>query len=149
MKLKINWGTGIAIAIGIMITGMLFLVYIATRQDYYLVEKDYYQKSINFQQQIDKRTNAERLPEKVILKQSENSIQLDFPKTFQNEQLKGTVQLYSPLSEKNDLNLPLQLDAKLSQQIPVTNLPKGRYIVKLDWTANRKPYFQQLEIILE
>lgn len=149
MKVKINWGTGIAIAIGVMIIGVLSLVYIATRQHYYLVEKDYYQKSINFQQQIDKRGNADRMQEKVVLKQLGNHIQLDFPKTFQNEQLKGTIHLYSPLSEKNDLNLPLDLDTKLCQQIPVTNLPKGRYIVKLDWISNEIPYYQQLEIIIE
>ena len=57
MKIQFNWGTGIAIALIVMICGMLTLVYLATRQDYFLVEKDYYQKGINFQEQIDRITS--------------------------------------------------------------------------------------------
>ncbi|MGQ7870872.1 FixH family protein [Sunxiuqinia sp. sy24] len=148
MKLKINWGTGIVIALLIMISGMLYLVSIAVRQDYYLVEKDYYQKSVNYQTQIDKIQNVNQLPERVKLVQSTHAIQINFPQLFQDELLEGTIHLYSPMSEKNDLSLPIQLDAKLSQSVSVKNLPKGRYIVKLDWTANEKPYFQELEIQL-
>jgi len=52
MKIKITWGTGIVIALVVMISGMIYLVSIAVRQDYDLVDKDYYQKSVNYQQHI-------------------------------------------------------------------------------------------------
>ena len=148
MKLKVNWGTGIVIALLIMMSAMLYLVSIAVRQDFDLVEKDYYQKSVNFQSQIDKINNVSKLEVPVKLIQSEKAIQLDFPKLFQNELLEGTIHIYSPVSEKNDLTLPIRLDAGLSQSISVKNLPRGRYTVKLDWTSNDKPYYQELEIQL-
>jgi len=148
MKLKVNWGTGIVIALLIMMSAMLYLVSIAVRQDFDLVEKDYYQKSVNFQSQIDKINNVRKLEVPVKLIQSEKAIQLDFPKLFQNELLEGTIHIYSPVSEKNDLTLPIRLDAGLSQSISVKNLPRGRYTVKLDWTSNDKPYYQELEIQL-
>ncbi|WP_321289273.1 FixH family protein [uncultured Sunxiuqinia sp.] len=149
MKIKINWGTGIVIALVIMISGMTFLVSIAVRQDYSLVEKDYYQKSISYQSKIDKITNANSLKEKVSLTQSTNGLRLKFPNEFQDKLIQGTIQLYSPMSEKNDLNIPLKLDSKLEQLITVQKIPKGRYKVKLDWTVDQKSFFQELEIILE
>ncbi|WP_053187424.1 FixH family protein, partial [Sunxiuqinia dokdonensis] len=117
MKLKINWGTGIVIALLIMMSAMLYLVSIAVRQDFDLVEKDYYQKSVNYQNQIDKINNVSKLAAPVKLSQTDQAIQLDFPQLFQNEQLSGTIHIYSPVSEKNDLTLPIRLDAGLSQSI--------------------------------
>ncbi|WP_299576183.1 FixH family protein [uncultured Sunxiuqinia sp.] len=146
MKLKINWGTGIAIALLIMMSGMVYLVSIAVRQDYYLVEDDYYQKSVNYQAQIDKIQNVNKLTERVKLVQSAHAVQINFPQLFKHELLEGTIHFYSPMSENNDLSLPLKLDEQLSQSVSIKKLPKGRYIVKLDWTANEKPYFQELEI---
>lgn len=148
MKIKINWGTGIVIALLIMISGMLFLVSIALRQDFYLVEKDYYQKSVNYQSQIDKINNVSKLAVPVKLTQSDKAIQLDFPELFENEQLEGTIHIYSPVSEKNDLTLPIRLNGGLRQSISVKNLSSGRYTIKLDWTSNEKPYYQELKIQL-
>jgi len=60
MKIKFNWGTGLVIAMAVMIGGMVTLVTIAVRQDYDLVEDNYYQKSVDYQQHIEKvkRTDA-------------------------------------------------------------------------------------------
>ena len=148
MKIKINWGTGIVIALLIMISGMLFLVSIALRQDFYLVEKDYYQKSVNYQSQIDKINNVSKLAIPVKLTQSDKAIQIRFPELFKNEQLEGTVHIYSPVSDKNDIKLPIRLNTSLSQSISLKNLPRGRYTVKLDWISNEKPFYQELEIQL-
>ena len=147
MKLKINWGGGIVIAIIVMVMGMSTLVFIATRQDFYLVDKDYYQKAVNYQQQIDKIENANALKEKVTIKYSDRSLQVQFPAIFQDEVLEGTIDLYSPVNENYDLNIPIKLDTQLSQLVSLKELPKGRYKVKLDWTANEKQFYQELEII--
>ena len=86
------------------------------------------------------------MPVKLI--QTEKAIQIDFPVLFQNELLAGTIHIYSPVSEKNDLTLPIKLNDALSQSISVKDLPSGRYKVKLDWISNEKPYYQELEIQL-
>jgi hypothetical protein len=147
MKLKINWGGGIVITIVVMVTFMLVLVFIATRQDYYLVDKDYYQKAVNYQEQIDKINNANSLDEKVNIQYNNKLLKLQFPNFFQNDSLAGTINLYSPVNEKYDLNLSLKIDTSLSQFVSLAKLPKGRYKVKLDWTANEKPFYQEIEIM--
>ena len=54
MKIRFNWGTGIVAAIVLIVAGLGVLVWIAARQDFDLVDKDYYQKGVNYQKQIDK-----------------------------------------------------------------------------------------------
>ncbi len=147
MKLKINWGGGIFIAIVVMVTFMIVLVFIATRQDFYLVEKDYYEKAVNYQEKIDKIKNANALTEKLIIQYGEKQLKLQFPGIFQNDTLTGSIDLYSPVNENYDKNIPIKLDSGLSQLVSLENLPKGRYKVKVDWTANQKQFYQEIEII--
>jgi len=79
MKVKINWGTGIVIALVVMISGMIYLVSIAVRQDYDLVDNDYYQKSVNYQQHIEEVKNTEALAEKIKFEQSTDTLKITFP----------------------------------------------------------------------
>lgn len=147
MRLKINWGGGIVIAIATMVTGMLVLVYIAVKQDFSLVEKDYYQKAVNYQQQIDKIQNANSLDEKLKIVYSNKNLKLQFPSLFQDEIMEGTIQLYNAVNEENDLNIQLKLNENLSQEITLNKLTRGRYKVKVEWKAGDKEFYQELEIM--
>lgn len=146
MKIRFNWGTGIFIAIIIMISGMLTLVYIATRQDFYLVDKDYYQKGLDYQTQIDRINNVNRLDEKPILSFENDVLSIQFPKFFSGQNLKGHIHIYSPLNEAYDQNDDLMLDNYLQQFINMSNLKNGRYTVKLEWTANDTEYYMEQNI---
>ena len=149
MKMKINWGTGIVIALVVMIGGMIFLVSIAIRQDYDLVDNDYYQKSVNYQQHIEEVKNTEALPEKIRLEQTDDSIRLTFPKLSAISDYSGNIHFYSPVEEKRDETIKLKLTDNYSQSIALKSLKSGRYTVKIDWSANKVSYYQEEEIVLQ
>jgi hypothetical protein len=146
MKLKFNWGTGIVLALIVMIGGMIFLVSIALRQDYDLVESDYYQKSVDYQKHIDEVKNTEALPEKVRFEQTTDSLKLTFPSLSLVDDYSGEIHFYSPVEEKRDETVKLKLNNQFIQAIDLKNLKSGRYTVKLNWTANNKSYYQEQEI---
>jgi hypothetical protein len=146
MKLKFNWGTGIVLALIVMIGGMIFLVSIALRQDYDLVESDYYQKSVDYQKHIDEVKNTEALPEKVRFEQTTDSLKLTFPSLSLVDDYSGEIHFYSPVEEKRDETVKLKLNNQFIQAIDLKNLKSGRYTVKLNWTANKKSYYQEQEI---
>ena len=146
MKLKFNWGTGIVLALIVMIGGMIFLVSIALRQDYDLVESDYYQKSVDYQKHIDEVKNTEALPEKVRFEQITDSLKLTFPSLSLVDDYSGEIHFYSPVEEKRDETVKLKLNNQFIQAIDLKNLKSGRYTVKLNWTANKKSYYQEQEI---
>jgi hypothetical protein len=146
MKIKFNWGTGIVLAMIVMIGGMIFLVSIALRQDYDLVENDYYQKSVEYQKHIDEVRNTEALVEKVRFEQTGDSLTLTFPALASVQDFSGEIHFYSPVEEKRDETVKLKLNSQFIQAIGLKNLRNGRYTVKLNWAANKKSYYQEQEI---
>ncbi|MBA4409224.1 MAG: FixH family protein [Bacteroidota bacterium] len=146
MKIKFNWGTGIVLAMIVMIGGFIFLVSIAVRQDYDLVDKDYYQKSIKYQEHIEKVQKTDALAEKIKFELSEASLRLTFPNLATFQEYSGDIHFYSPVAEKRDMTLKIKLDKNYIQFIDLKNLEKGRYQVKIDWTANQVSYYQEEEI---
>jgi len=148
MKIKFNWGTGIVIAMIVMVSGMIFLVSIALRQDYDLVEDDYYQKSVDYQQHIEHVKNTDALAEKIKFEQSENSLILKFPQVAAGLDYSGEIHFYSPVEADLDETVKLKLDEQFSQTVGLTHLKAGRYTVKVDWKAANVAYYQEYEVIV-
>lgn len=146
MKIKFNWGTGIVIALIVMVSGMIVLVSIAVRQDYDLVDKDYYQKSINYQQHIEEVKNTEALVGKILFEQTTETLKLTFPNLGNIEGYSGEIHFYSPVAEKRDMTLKVKPDSGFSQIINLKSLEKGRYQVKIDWSVGKVSYYQEEEI---
>jgi hypothetical protein len=148
MKIKFNWGTGIVLALVIMVSGMLYLVSIALRQNDDLVENDYYQKSITYQQHIDEARNNNALSEKIRFELSPVSLKLSFPKLANSQEFEGEIHFYSPVEEKRDMTIKIKLDSMYNQIIDLKSLQKGRYQVKIDWKTGKVSYYQEEDIIL-
>lgn len=148
MKIKFNWGTGIVIAIIVMVSGMIFMVSIALRQDYDLVENDYYQKSIDYQKHIDQVKNTESLPGKIKFDQTADLLKLTFPKLADPGNYSGEIHFYSPVEEKRDETMKLKLNDKFEQAIRLSGLKPGRYTVKIDWSTGKTSYYQEQEVVV-
>jgi len=148
MKIKFNWGTGIVLALVIMMSGMLYLVSIALRQDYDLVDKDYYQKSITYQEHIEKVRNNDALTEKIRFEIAPESLKLTFPNLANIAEYSGEIHFYSPVEAKRDLTVNVKPDSTYMQTIDFATLQKGRYEVKIDWMVGKVSYYQEEEIIL-
>lgn len=146
LLMKFNWGTGIVLAMLIMVSGMIYLVSIAVRQDYDLVDKDYYQKSISYQQHIEKVQKNDALTEKIKFELSEASLKLTFPNLATFQEYTGEIHFYSPVAEKRDMTLKINLDKNYTQIIDLKSLEKGRYQVKIDWNVSGTGYYQEEEI---
>lgn len=146
MKIKFNWGTGIVIAMIVMVSGMIFLVSIALRQDYDLVEDDYYQKSVDYQQHIDEVKNTESLAEKIKFEQSSDSLKMIFPQLSVVPDYSGEIHFYSPVEADLDETIKLKVNDQFCQSVSLKNMKSGRYTVKIGWTANAKSYYQEQEI---
>ena len=129
-----------------MIAGMSYLVSIAIRQDYDLVDKDYYQKSVNYQQHIEEIRNTEGLAQKIQFELTTDSLKIQFPELTEHTGYSGEIHFYSPVQESRDLKLPVKIDASFAQKVDLKTLKPGRYQVKIDWSANKISYYQEEEI---
>ncbi len=115
--MKWNWGTKIFIAIILFMSLMIVLVILSMNQSYYLVEKDYYPKALEYQQRIDKETNAKNIGEMIQIANNGNELIITFPSAFDPKSIDGELTFYRPsdgtmdidsshsigLTEKNDI----------------------------------------------
>ncbi len=140
--MKINWGTGIVIAIIAFMTFILVMVIMMSTNDKYnhdLVTPDYYQKELAYQDEIDAEKNANNLSSRVIAKHTSKGVLLQFPEELKNKKITGTVFLYRPSNKKLDFSLPLVL-SNAQMLIPENRLLDGRWNIIVSWKQNDKHY---------
>lgn len=145
--LKINWGTRIALLYGGFVALIVVLVTGSMRQDFDLVSKDYYQKELEYQQIIDAGKNQASLSAPVSVHANERYVFIEFPVEFKESALTGTVLFYSEVNAAWDKSFPVEASIN-KVQIPRSALERTNYIVKINWKADNKDYFQQSAINL-
>lgn len=148
--MKINWGTGIVIAIVAFMSFILFLVIkMSTNNDYEhdLVVKDYYKQELKFQEEIDKANNLKNLKSEFTIQTIGDNIVVNFPKELKIENIKGHFIFYRPSNEKIDFMLPIELSSH-QWVFPKKNLISGRWNLSIDFRHDNNAYLYKEEIIL-
>lgn len=142
MKIKINWGTGIVIAITLFIVFILSFVYktiFIEKYEHHLVSEDYYKDELHYQEEIDKLNNVKNLSENVSLNNSENGITISFPKDKDFNKIKGTVNFLRRSNEKLDFEKKINLSSN-SMLIEDSILIKGKWEIRVDWQYEKEEY---------
>jgi nitrogen fixation protein FixH len=140
--MKINWGTGIVIAIALFMSFILYFVITMmtdSKYEYDMVVEDYYKKEIGFQDELDARNNAARLAYKVQLTQDEQGVELYFPEEISSKMKEAQVFFYRVNQKDLDFELPVQLEDN-GMFIPAAMLEKGRWDVTIRWEMDGKNY---------
>lgn len=142
-----NWGHKIAIVYLMFVAGILFLVFKASQVSFDLVEKDYYEAELRYQERIDDTKRTQSLSQPLTIQHRSGEITVSFPSDFLGKQIRGDAFLYCPSDARKDVKAPFSVqDDALILQIPPTN--KGMYRLKLQWSAAGKNYFHEENIFL-
>ena len=117
-------------------------------QEVSLVSDNYYEKSLSYQNEIDKQIRTKSLNEQVKINFNEAVITISVPSNYLSKDISGEIFFYRPSNPKLDFALPLQL-TEGSQTIPVERLEKGFWRIKLNWTMNGNGYYNERAITIE
>jgi nitrogen fixation protein FixH len=146
--MKINWGTGIVIAIALFMSFILYFVIKVqsnSKYDNELVVEEYYKKDARFGEEMDRVQNAQDLDQKPIITKTAAGITIVFPAVYDPKNIKGKVSLYRPSNKKLDFEILISLSDP-SLLIPKSNLVGGRWDLNMEWQYNGKSYLTK-EII--
>ncbi len=147
--MKINWGMGITISLGVFAVMILFFVIRIVTQSKYnydLVTEDYYEKELLIQKEIDGVKNANALNVNVQgIKTSEGYL-LRFPSNLNPQQIKGELSLYRPSNKALDFEIHLSL-TKNEFLIPYHRLSPGRWNIGMFWEYEGITYYFEEKII--
>ncbi|MEN9443940.1 MAG: hypothetical protein RIS47_830 [Bacteroidota bacterium] len=147
--MKINWGWGIAIFLIIFMISMLGFVYFSFQQPVNLVEKDYYPKGLDYDQEIQKKKDSRAFESRVKIAYESGVLQIQLPDTLLSDSLTGKVLLYKPEDSHLDKEFELKPDSLGNQQIKLSSEMKGRYTVKLDFQSSKLTYYFENNILIQ
>lgn len=148
MNIKWNWGTKILVAMILFMSLLIGFVIMSMNQTFYLVEKDYYPKALEFQGMIDKVNNAKQLSEKIKIENLGSEVRFTFQDVFEPKEISGNIVFYRPSDKDKDVNVIIKLDTALKQVYNVSGMLKGKYILKIDYQVGEKGYYQEESIML-
>ena len=142
MKIRINWGTGIVIAMLLFIAFILSFVYktiFVPEYEHHLVSEDYYKDELHYQEEIDKMNNANLLIENVSLRNTDQGIIIHFPEDKDFNKIKGKVNFLRRSNEKLDFERDINLTGS-SMLIEDDLLIPGKWEIKVDWQYGDEEY---------
>lgn len=148
---KINWGTGLAIAIALFMGFILYFVIKVqsnSKYDNELVVEEYYKHDARFQEEMDRVQNAQDLDHKPIITKTAEGITIVFPQDFNATQITGTVSLYRPSNKKLDFDTPISL-SNPTLLIPKSKLVGGQWDINMEWQYNGKKYLTKEPIYIQ
>ena len=145
---RINWGTGIVIGIVVFVVISITMTVIFMTQDVSLVSDNYYEKSLSYQDEIDKQSRTNSLNEQVKINFNGEIITISIPSDYISKDISGEIFFYRPSNPKLDFVLLLQL-VEGNQNIPVERLEKGFWRIKLNWTMDGNGYYNERAITIK
>jgi hypothetical protein len=147
--MKINWGTGIVIGVLVFAILTISMTVIFMTQDVYLVTDDYYEKTLTYQDEIDKQSRTKALDDEVEINFDGKIIGILFPSSYLDEKISGEIYFYRPSNPSLDFKIPLHLSREGNQFIPVERIEKGFWRLKLNWTMDKNGYYNERAITIE
>ena len=138
-----NWGTRIAIGYAAFVVFIMTLVVMAFQQDFDLVADNYYEQEIAYQGRIDQIQNAINDGQEVAVVSADDAVSLAFSSAATDVK----IHFFRPSDDTKDLLIEhASVDSQVN--VPSSQFTTGKYLVKVEWKANGKTYFQENDLFL-
>jgi len=147
--MKLNWGNGIAIFYGCFMVAMILMVIKSCNNQSHLVEEEYYQKDLSYEDFRIKRANGNAMTDQVVVNYNRSSklLELSFPSDMNSPA--GELILYRPSNKYLDKVFKLKLDSMNMMAIPIgKEFAKGLWKIQLDWESNSIPYYTEINFTI-
>jgi hypothetical protein len=148
-KLKFNWGTAIFGVIVFVVLIFVGIIIFSLHQDVNLVSDDYYAKEVAYEKQIQRIKNTQNLSSPVVFLDSKDTVFICLPQDFKGKKIKASAHLFFYQNHERDIHFDISLDNGLNYSIPIKDLFKGRYALKLTWNDGNSEYYQEQDIKIE
>jgi len=134
-KFKFTWGHGVIVALACFMVFISSLVFFAGNMGE-MVEDDYYQKTISYQDDIDAANRVNELKQKPEFIFQANGILVKFYEQPES----GTIHFLRSNNSEEDVIHPLKLNSRNEQLIHALELVDGDYEVSIRWKQNGEDY---------
>ncbi|OEK00164.1 hypothetical protein BFP97_00915 [Roseivirga sp. 4D4] len=145
-----NWGKKIILSFVVFFIVLFTLVYVSVNTDFYLVEEDYYEQELAYEDQIQRIKNHDALAEKPVFEIDRRAFTagLKFPTELTEDMLNGTVVFYRSNSAKLDREFELELNEAGEFVVDISRFAVGAWKMKINWTDGEKEYYKEVAFVI-
>ncbi len=143
-----NWGHKLTFTILVFIGLMSYLVYRSLNTDFQLVEKDYYNNELQYQQVIDAAHRTNELKEPVHIRAENNLVFIEMPAEMKNAVSNGKLWFYCAYDSKRDRKFSFEPDENGVQVFERSQFEPGNYTVKISWSHRDENYYKEIQFSL-
>lgn len=141
-----SWGTKIIITFAVFMSGMLGMVFFVAGLKMDLVEDNYYEKEINYQDEIDVLSETSDLKTPLGIKYTGKAVSFTFPE--QGTMPAGEIHFYRPSDAGKDFKVNIGTDSERIQNVDASELSQGIWKVQVTWFADNKKFFKEESIYI-
>jgi hypothetical protein len=149
MKTQRNlWPLGIILTFVVFVSGMAWVVVIASTHQDSLVSNSYYEQELKFQSQIDAAARAAKSGATIFRDAGAGNIVITLNVAELKKDFFGKVEFYRPSAPELDHEIPLAPKADGTQTINISRLANGPWSVRVKWNTGGQAYFLEQKIII-
>ncbi len=137
--MKFTWGTGIFLFLVLFLAACAVFIVFATRQQVNLVHKDYYEKGVDYSEQMKVDERSKSFAQSLTLINENDFFKVLIDSALVAKLDSGRMYMYRPSNSKNDITLPVN-SANNHVQFEKSKLINGRYILKFTWYSEGLRY---------
>ncbi len=148
--MKFNWGHGIFVVVILFLLGIGLMVYISMQQNnsIQLIEDNYYEKELVYQQQIDGFNNLKALyPDSLAVIDSTDFIYIKLPAQAAKVD-SGSIEFIRPSDKSKDRKIDLVVNSNGVLTLPKSEFIQGLYKLRIRWNSNGTTYVKRDDFIV-
>jgi len=138
-----NWGHKVIIILVVFIAGIISMVYISMQQTNEVVDTNYYEREMKYQEVIDGKKNLQALQDSVLIENDGRLLKIVLPALSVTRLDSGSIQFLKLSDSKDDQLIPMKSDKGGLYQIPLSDLRKGWYKLRIEWRNAGTGYYHE------
>lgn len=125
------------------------MVFVSMRQTNEVIDSNYYDRELKYQQVIDAKKNLQKTNDSVLLVTGAHHIKVIFPKNTVSQLDSGKIEFLKLSDSKFDHVIVMKPSNDSLYEVPLALLAKGMYRVRIEWSNDRTGYYQEKDLQIE
>ncbi len=143
-----NWGHKITFVIIAFITGMLGMVFLAFRQTNEMVDSNYYEKELKYQDLIDASKNFNIASYDTLISQNKDSLVVKIPTQLLGDFSNGSLEFIRNSDQSRDLLYHFTPNSVGNFFLGKEKFIAGMYMVRIHWNSLGKSFYKEKSIFI-
>lgn len=144
-----NWGHKILIVIILFLISMTGMVIYAVMQTNEMIDDQYYQKELIYQEVIDAKKNLLDITSINLISQTLQEVVITLPPGTFEDLEKGHIELLRNDAASNDVHMDMVINGSNRSIFPKEKLIKGLYKARIQWSNGGKPFYKEESVFVE